>query len=220
LYSSDYGNTWAVLKTITTTENFSSVSISSYGQYITATTGAGSVWTCINSVSNGVVYVGNYSTTYEPPYGITGALYFNNTYEGASGLQVSDGSTWSSVKSFVIDHPDDTEKYLVHGCLEGPEAGVYYRGKAEITNGEFVEIKLPTYVKKLAVDLTVQITPIYEGKKIMTVLSATEVKDNVFSVHGDNCKFHWTVFGQRASINVEVDKSAVNIKGDGPYKWI
>jgi hypothetical protein len=194
--------------------------MSSSGQYITFCTGNGFIWTCINSIVNGVVSVGNYSTTYEPSYGVTGALYFNNTYEGASGLLVSDGSGWTSVKSFVIDHPYDSEKYLVHGCLEGPEAGVYYRGRGEITNDEFVEIELPKYVKKLAVDLTVQITPIYQGKKITTILSATEIIENVFRVYGDNCKFHWTVFGQRAPINVEVDKNAVNIKGDGPYKWI
>ena len=188
--------------------------MSSSGQYITFCTGTGFIWTCINSIVNGVVSVGNYSTTYEPYYGVTGALYFNNTYEGASGLLVSDGSGWTSVKSFVIDHPYDSEKYLVHGCLEGPEAGVYYRGRGEITNDEFVEIELPKYVKKLAVDLTVQITPIYQGKKITTILSATEIIENVFRVYGDNCKFHWTVFGQRAPIN------AVNIKGDGPYRWI
>jgi hypothetical protein len=166
------------------------------------------------------VSVGNYSTTYAPSYGITGSLYYNSTYAGASGLQVSTGSTWASVKSFVIDHPDDSEKYLVHGCLEGPEAGVYYRGRAEITNDEFVDIELPKYVKNLAVDLTFQITPIYEGKKITTILSATEVKDNAFRVYGDNCKFHWTVFGQRAPVNVEVDKNRVSVRGDGPYRWI
>ena len=219
LYSSDYGNTWSYLDGVTTSF-FSSISISSFGQYITACTSTGAIWTCINSVSNGVVYVGNYSTTYAPSYGVTGSIYYNSTYAGASGLQVSTGSTWSSVKSFVIDHPDDSDKYLVHGCLEGPEAGVYYRGRGEITNDEFVEIELPKYVKNLAVDLTVQITPIYEGKKITTILSATEIIENVFRVYGDNSKFHWTVFGQRAPVNVEVDKNAVSIKGDGPYRWI
>jgi hypothetical protein len=104
--------------------------------------------------------------------------------------------------------------------LEGPEAGVYYRGRGEITNDEFVEIELPAYVKNLAVDLTLQITPIYEGKKIMTILSATEIIDNAFRVHGDNCKFHWTVFGQRSPIKVEVSKDVVTLKGDGPYRWL
>ena len=219
IYSTDYGNTWNYIDSITS-DYFASVSISAYGQYISACTGTGDIWTCINSVSNGVVSVGNYSSTYTPSYGVTGSLYYNTTYAGASGLQVSTGSTWSSVKSFVIEHPDDSEKYLVHGCLEGPEAGVYYRGRGEIINDEFVEIKLPDYVKNLATDLTIQITPIYQGKKITTVLSATEIQDNAFSVYGDNCKFHWVVFGQRAAINVEVSKDVVVIKGDGPYKWL
>jgi hypothetical protein len=108
----------------------------------------------------------------------------------------------------------------VHGCLEGPEAGVYYRGRGEIINGDFVEVKLPKYVKNLATELTVQITPIYEGKKITTLLSATEIENNVFRVYGDNCKFHWTVFGQRSTINVELYKNMVSVNGDGPYKWI
>ena len=215
LYSSDYGNTWSFVNV--GTSFFTSVSISSSGQYVTACTSGGTIWTCVNSISNGVVSVGNYSTTYEPSYGITGSIYYNTT---DSGLRLSSGSSWTTIKSFVIDHPDDSEKYLVHGCLEGPEAGVYYRGKGEITNDEFVEIKLPNYVKNLASELTVQITPIYEGKKVTTILSATEIESNVFRVYGDNCKFHWTVFGQRAPINVEVDKSSVTIKGDGPYRWI
>jgi photosystem II stability/assembly factor-like uncharacterized protein len=219
IYSSDYGNTWGYIDTITS-EVITSISMSSSGQNITFCTGTGYIWTCINSIVNGVVSVGNYSSTYTPSYGVTGSLYYNSTYAGASGLQISTGSTWASVKSFVIEHPDDSEKYLVHGCLEGPEAGVYYRGRGEIINDEFVEIKLPDYVKNLATELTVQITPIYEGKKITTILSATEIVDNVFRVYGDNCKFHWTVFGQRSAISVEVSKDAVVIKGDGPYKWL
>ena len=224
LYSSDYGNNWNVIS-ISNLRFCYGISISASGQYISIVGdnsyyNSSYIFTCQNSIANGVVSVGNYSTTYAPSYGITGSLYYNSTYAGASGLQVSTGSTWESVKSFVIDHPDDSEKYLVHGCLEGPEAGVYYRGRAEITNDEFVDIELPKYVKNLAVDLTFQITPIYEGKKITTILSATEVKDNAFRVYGDNCKFHWTVFGQRAPVNVEVDKNRVSVRGDGPYRWI
>jgi photosystem II stability/assembly factor-like uncharacterized protein len=218
LFSFDYGNTWLYISL--GTNLFTSVSISASGQYISACTNGGTVWKCINSAPNGVVSVGNYPTSNKPSYGITGSIYYNSTIAGASGLQVSTGSEWSSVKSFVIEHPDDSAKYLVHGCLEGPEAGVYYRGRGEITNDEFVEIKLPAYVKNLANELTVQITPIYEGKKITTILSATEIKDNAFNVHGSNCKFHWTVFGQRTPINAEIYKNDVNVKGDGPYKWL
>jgi len=65
-----------------------------------------------------------------------------------------------SSKTFIIDHPIDNDKYLVHACLEGPEGGVYYRGTSEITNNKYVEIELPHYVSCLANDFTIIITPI------------------------------------------------------------
>jgi hypothetical protein len=40
----------------------------------------------------------------------------------------------STSKTFVIDHPVDPERYLVHACLEGPEAGIYYRGKSFVND--------------------------------------------------------------------------------------
>ena len=167
---------------------------------------------------SGLFGIGNYSSS--PSVGITGSIYYNTTIAGASGLQVSSGSTWSSVKSFVIDHPKDQDKLLVHGCLEGPEAGVYYRGKGVITNNESVVIELPDYVDKLATNLTVQLTPIYDGDIYKPQYFATEVSANKFLVHGVNGAFYWTVYGQRLSFTVEPNKTEVEIKGDGPYKWL
>ena len=110
-------------------------------------------------------------------------------------------------------------KYLVHACLEGPESGVYYRGKGEIVNNESVIIYLPDYVEALATDFTVQITPIYSGKEIKQ-LYTTEVENNSFTVNGQNCKFFWFVQGKRNNIDVEPFKRSVDVKGTGPYKWI
>lgn len=121
-------------------------------------------------------------------------------------------------KTFIIDHPTNENKYLVHVCLEGPEAGVYYRGKGEITNGEYMQVILPDYVDSLAFDFTLQITPIYNGKIVS--LNAGEVENGIFRVYGENSKFHWTVYGKRYDINAEPDKSSVEIKGDGPYLYI
>lgn len=58
-----------------------------------------------------------------------------NTYvgDGAGGL-----------KTFVIDHPTDPDRWLVHGCTEAPEAAVEYRGVAEIVDGAAV-VTLPDY---------------------------------------------------------------------------
>ena len=122
-------------------------------------------------------------------------------------------------KSFIIEHPLDTNKLLVHACLEGPEAGVYYRGTGEITNNISTTIKLPDYVEKLASNFTIQITPIYNGS--IVVLNAGEVINNKFSVYGKTCKFYWCVHGKRLEINnIQPNKSEVSIKGSGPYLWI
>jgi hypothetical protein len=103
----------------------------------------------------------------------------------------------------------------VHACIEGPEAGVYYRGKAEITNNQQVEIELPNYVSTLAYEFTVNLTPVYDGK--LHLLSTSLVENNKFNVYGDNCFFFWTVYGKRFDIDVEPIKTQVTVKGDGPY---
>jgi len=122
-------------------------------------------------------------------------------------------------KTFIIDHPLDQNKYLVHGCLEGPEAGVYYRGKGEITNDTYTTITLPDYVEKIAYDFTIQVTPIYSGK-INQQIHVTEIQNNTFEVYGENCMFFWLVQGKRVNIEVEPLKSETEVKGDGPYTWM
>jgi len=121
-------------------------------------------------------------------------------------------------KSFIIDHPNDNTKYLVHVCLEGPEAGVYYRGKGEITNNESVTIHLPDYVKNLAHDFTIQLTAVYDDN--IKVYNCSEVENNSFKVYGENGRFHWLVHGKRHDIEVELNKDLVTVNGNGPYLWV
>lgn len=123
---------------------------------------------------------------------------------------------YNSAKTFVIDHPIDSNKYLIHACLEGPEAGVYYRGTAVIPEGETtIRVSLPEYVSAFN-DFTVQTTAV--GK--MNNHYVTEVENRSFSIHAENSgKFFWTVFGKRTSIEVEVSKNDVHIQGDGPYRY-
>jgi hypothetical protein len=121
-------------------------------------------------------------------------------------------------KTFVIDHPMDTNKYLVHACLEGPEAGVYYRGEQEILNGSEVEIELPYYVDSLATNFTVQVTPIYNGK--IRTFNSSRVVNNKFTVYGESGPFAWLVHGKRGNVNVDPNKNDVIVNGDGPYKYL
>ncbi len=122
-------------------------------------------------------------------------------------------------KTFVIQHPTDEKKYLVHACLEGPEAGVYYRGVGTITNGNSVSIKLPDYAPVLADDFNIQVTGIYNGVKV-NVYNVSLVVNGSFIVYGENGEFNWLAIGKRSDIDVEPNKHDVSIKGEGPYLWL
>jgi hypothetical protein len=146
-------------------------------------------------------------------------LFYNpGTYELIYGAASTAAATVST-KTFVIDHPTNTNKYLVHACLEGPESGVYYRGEGQIVNNLHTTIRLPAYVEHLATGFTIQITPIYSGEMIKP-LYTSRVKDNSFTVYGENCEFFWHVTGKRGDIEVEPSKATTTVKGSGPYRWI
>jgi hypothetical protein len=138
------------------------------------------------------------------------------TYNAANSEVIANNG-----KFFVIDHPIDKDRYLVHTCLEGPEVGVYYRGKGEIVDTKFITIELPNYVDKLAYNFTVSVTGIFnELTQIISTYNASEVENGRFRVYGPSGKFHWLVYGERCPVEVEPLKSASNVKGFGPYTWI
>ena len=138
---------------------------------------------------------------------------------GPTGVMVWNSSTKEvtyQVKNFIIEHPLNPNKYLVHACLEGPEAGVYYRGTSEIKGTEQI-IELPDYVS-FATEFTVNVTPIYNGK--IRNLNCSKIENNKFTVYGEAGEFYWTVIGKRLNINVEPDRDSVVVKGDGPYTYL
>ena len=132
----------------------------------------------------------------------------------------SSNTTAAGNKTFVIDHPDDAKKYLVHSCLEGPETGVFYRGTGQIVNGSSCVVSLPSYVDSLATHFTVQLTSVYDGDT-NPKLRCSPVKNNQFTVYGSrNCQFFWSVYGRRGEVEVEPLKSDTDVQGVGPYKYL
>ena len=128
---------------------------------------------------------------------------------------------YNTTKTFVIQHPEQEDKYLVHGCLEGPESGVYYRGVGVIENNISI-VTLPSYVSKLATDLTVNVTPIIDSiESNIPLLAVLNVSNNSFTVKASSpCRFNWVVHGKRENIESEVSKRNVKVEGDGPYKYV
>lgn len=99
------------------------------------------------------------------------------TQTPAYRLEVN-GSFAATTKSFLIDHPTKPGKQLRYGSLEGPENGVYVRGRV---NGNVIE--LPEYWTKLvdSEQITVQLTPIGKHQK----LYVTEIRDNKVYIAND-----------------------------------
>lgn len=81
-----------------------------------------------------------------------GTDIYLETGEGSALRLFSDGGAEliadGALKAFVIPHPTDDDRWLVHGCTESPAAGVEYWGEATITGGQ-VEVPLPTYFEAL-----------------------------------------------------------------------
>ncbi len=118
-------------------------------------------------------------------------------------------------KNFAIDHPLDPEnKFLFHAALEGPEAGVYYRGEAQLTDGTAV-IELPEYFESLTrpEDRTVLLTPIFESDEPISNLAASRIQNGRFTVRAiDSANpdqvFCWEVKAVRADIDpLQVERS-------------
>ena len=141
----------------------------------------------------------------------------------------STGEVTYRAKTFVIDHPIKENHHLIHACLEGPEAGVYYRGETSLKYDRIYDkyittVELPDYVMSLAKEFTVHVNPVVEFDNDnfdFTQVVASKIKDGKFKIYANNsCKVHWLVFGKRLNIDVEVEKDKVQVKGQGPYRWI
>jgi len=105
--------------------------------------------------------------------------------------------TASGTKAFVQPHPTDPTKEIVYTCLEGPEAGTYVRGSAEMVNGQAV-IKLPDHFGMVtgAKGLTVQLTP--RGTWLeLYVTTATVAQVAVGEAQGRSGQFDYLVQGVR-----------------------
>lgn len=117
------------------------------------------------------------------------------------------GDFAATTKSFVINHPSKPGWKLRHGSLEGPENGVYVRGKSSSA-----EILLPSYWKDLVLEdsITVQITPI--GRKqgfFVTSVSTEKIVLQPDSKSTKSVEYFYFVQAERkdATLTVEYEEA-------------
>lgn len=112
-------------------------------------------------------------------------------------------SITADVKHFVIKHPDPSKTgVLVHTCIEGPENGVYVRGKSK---GNI--ITLPDYWKYLVDEntITVNLTPINRPldlyiKNINSETIKIGCKDEFIPLN--SLEFFWIIYATRKDVPV------------------
>lgn len=125
----------------------------------------------------------------------TGRVGINKTSGLTYQLEVN-GSFAATTKSFDIEHPTKEGQRLQHGSLEGPELGVYVRGRGKV--GE--PIALPDYWTGLVDEgsITVQLTAI-GGPHIMYV---SEISANTVAVGSDvpDGEFFYLVLAERKDV--------------------
>jgi len=155
----------------------------------------------VNAAQSGITSVGTLSSlTVSGDLTVdTNALHVDstNTRVGigttAPGFKLQvNGSFGATTKSFVIPHPTKEGKTLQHGSLEGPEHGVYHRGRLE---GNVIQ--LPEYWTELVDEdtITVQLTPngdfqmLYvekiEDNQVFVANAADEGIDCFYIIHGE-----------------------------------
>jgi hypothetical protein len=124
-----------------------------------------------------------------------------NTATPTFKLQVN-GAFAATTKSFLIDHPTKEGMKLRYGSLEGPENGVYVRGR--LTDNNVIE--LPDYWTGLVDEntITVNLTPVGKSQN----LYVKDIVDNKVIVGGSkdiNC--FYTVFADRKDVDKLVVES-------------
>ena len=134
---------------------------------------------------------------------VSGAVDCGNKGKLASRFSSADGRP----KPFDIQHPTKGEGHrLRYACIEGPEVGVYFRGRLKESN----VIQLPYYWKDLVDEnsITVQLQPIGSNQNLViqefnnefiVIAEDSTNTDLITDLSTIDCFYH--VYGERKDIN-------------------
>lgn len=112
---------------------------------------------------------------------------------GVAGSVYIGGSLVATSKSFLIDHPTKPGMSLQYGSLEGPENGVYVRGR--LTNVSVID--LPDYWTGLVNEdtITATLTPVGQYQELW-IQSIVNNRVNIGHT-GNSIDCYYTVYGER-----------------------
>ncbi len=162
-----------------------------------ATLGMGSVSTFFASSLNTLLNVSSASSEYG------GIAIYDANQNAQAGLAIDtngDGLIFADVKNFRMDHPENEEEEIWYASLEGPEAGAYERGTAQLVNGEAFVPFSDHYTLVIAEEgMTVMLSPLSAESLGLAVIEKTTEGFKVKELYGGtgNYSFDWEVKGVR-----------------------
>jgi hypothetical protein len=153
---------------------------------------------------NSWIQVYNGALLLQPIGNSVGIGYPLNTALPVNGTRLFvNGAITGTTKNFTIAHPGRPGGTLVHSAIEGPETAVYYRGEAQLRDGETV-VTLPPYFEPLTrkEQRTVQLTPVDAWAPLYVVGVVAEGRFRVRTPSGGNPsqRFFWEVKAVRADV--------------------
>jgi hypothetical protein len=130
-----------------------------------------------------------------------------------SNLTVS-GNIYGYSKNFSIPHPTKEGKRLIHSSLEGPEVGVYFRGRSKSNT-----IEMPDYWSGLVHldSMTVELTAIGPNQDLYVEDIAEDGEVTVGSNTEASLNYFYVVYGERKDMDkleIEVDDTR-EFEGEG-----
>ncbi|MEV0236863.1 hypothetical protein [Nonomuraea sp. NPDC050786] len=146
------------------------------------------------------------------------------TGENAS-ISMSEGDVFINgvlYKSFIIDHPVDADRWLVHACTESPMPGVEYWGETNLDDKGQAVVTLPSYFEALTRKdgRYVAVNTCSDG---IRNASASYPENGQFTIYGGaGVRVTWLVKAIRAdadSMLIEPLRSEIDVVGDGPYRY-
>lgn len=129
-----------------------------------------------------------------------------NQYLNISGTTTIIGHLAASTKSFLIQHPIDSNKKLQYGSLESPYHGIRLTDRAKIVYDSAI-VELPNYISSLVNNekINIQLTNINHSKVLF--VKEVNVAQNYFVVGTDRgwfdnkeYEFYWSFTAERKDV--------------------
>lgn len=163
----------------------------------------------VNTEGHTITFSGASANMFKIVY--TGATSTDKVLQTANGsgtnfYVTANGDLSAASKSFLIPHKQKPGFMLRHGSLEGPEHGVYHRGKLQDSN----IIELPEYWDWLVDEntITVQLTPIGKHQKYLIKNISTNQIEISNEIENENINCFYIIHGERK----DIDKMIVDEK--------